>query len=258
MVDIVEIDLDSSGHHSVKPSNHQCSVQSQSHCKGVQNPYATAKSTPSDVTLTRRAPTNVSTDSHCDHRRQRQCHRPAQDEPPRMTGASNEYGVSSDNVSSSKLSVPATNECRMKPNRFDGSARSTHGDCGLNECIERDNRRRDGLLHSSFQGSNHTSNASSATSKSMKQSEIPLVDPSLYRPPSHGKVKPDPIVNYFSIQNRPMASRTMIPVSTIFCQPVSDFWKSKWHSFNHMQSELSSILSHTDDNVVVSAPTGAG
>lgn len=259
MVDIIEIDLDSSGDHSVKPSNHQSNVQSQSHSREVKNPYATTKSTSSDAAFMRGAPTDVSKDGHFDNRHQQERrHRLAQDEPHLMAGASHSTDVSSKCVSRSNSSLPATNESSMKPIQYEGSTRSTLGDGGLNECTERNNGRHNGLLHSSFQGSKPISSKRSATTKSMQQSETPLIDPSLYRPPSHDTVKPDPIVNYFSIQNRPMASRTMIPVSTIFCQPVSNFWKSKWHSFNHMQSELSSILSQTDDNVVVSAPTGAG
>jgi ATP-dependent DNA helicase HFM1/MER3 len=29
-------------------------------------------------------------------------------------------------------------------------------------------------------------------------------------------------------------------------------------SFNHMQSEMANVLANSDDNVIVSAPTGAG
>jgi ATP-dependent DNA helicase HFM1/MER3 len=35
-------------------------------------------------------------------------------------------------------------------------------------------------------------------------------------------------------------------------------WRGKFEEFNHFQSEMANVLCHSDDNVVVSAPTGAG
>ena len=90
-----------------------------------------------------------------------------------------------------------------------------------------------------------------------KQKEVPLINPSSYKPPPY-QDKPDPIVHELTLQNRPSSKRYMIPVSKIFCSPVSNFWSSNFHSFNYVQSELSQLLSQSDDNVCVSAPTGAG
>lgn len=50
----------------------------------------------------------------------------------------------------------------------------------------------------------------------------------------------------------------MIPISRIYSPPVSLLWNSKFHSFNHMQSEVCDCLANSNDNIVISAPTGAG
>jgi len=84
-----------------------------------------------------------------------------------------------------------------------------------------------------------------------------LIDPSLYQPPVY-QHKPDPIIHTLTNKNRPMTSRHMVPVSNLFRPPVANFWRSKFHSFNHVQTELSQLLTYSDDNIVVSAPTGAG
>lgn len=86
----------------------------------------------------------------------------------------------------------------------------------------------------------------------------PFIDPSLYKPPPHQENKRDPVVHQLTLNNRPLSNRRMIPVSSLFQSSISNFWKEKWHSFNHMQSELSQALVYSDDNMVVSAPTGAG
>ena len=67
------------------------------------------------------------------------------------------------------------------------------------------------------------------------------------------------LVHCFSTANRPIQLRKKIPVyHHLFAPPVNSLWKSKFDAFNHMQSEISNMLAHTDDNLVVSAPTGAG
>jgi ATP-dependent DNA helicase HFM1/MER3 len=60
------------------------------------------------------------------------------------------------------------------------------------------------------------------------------------------------------MQNRPLGSRRQVPVASIFAPPLHLLWQSKFEKFNHLQSQVSNALCHSDDNVVVSAPTGAG
>jgi hypothetical protein len=85
----------------------------------------------------------------------------------------------------------------------------------------------------------------------------PVIDPSLYKPPLFQK-KSDPIVHNMTVHTCPKRSRQMIAVNQVFSSPVSKLWTSKFRSFNHMQSELTNTMAHSDDNVVVSAPTGGG
>ncbi len=71
---------------------------------------------------------------------------------------------------------------------------------------------------------------------------------------------PDKIIHKFNNQNRPHQSRRNIAVDKVFSSPVNNLWKksNKFHSFNHLQSEMVNVLANSDDNVIVSAPTGAG
>eukprot|EP00554_Chaetoceros_debilis_P010508 CAMPEP_0194110528 /NCGR_PEP_ID=MMETSP0150-20130528/9767_1 /TAXON_ID=122233 /ORGANISM="Chaetoceros debilis, Strain MM31A-1" /LENGTH=1867 /DNA_ID=CAMNT_0038799741 /DNA_START=175 /DNA_END=5775 /DNA_ORIENTATION=- len=92
------------------------------------------------------------------------------------------------------------------------------------------------------------------------QKEAPLIDPSFYKPPPY-RAKAEPFIHNLNPQNRPIPERRMIPVTDMFplCHiPMANLWKNEFHSFNNMQSELAQVLVHSDDNVVVSAPTGAG
>jgi hypothetical protein len=83
------------------------------------------------------------------------------------------------------------------------------------------------------------------------------VDPSLYQQPVF-RHRPDPIVHHLSIHNRPMDLRKKIQVSELFSRPMDQLWKSKFDTFNHLQTEVANPLVHSDDSIVVSAPTGAG
>jgi hypothetical protein len=83
------------------------------------------------------------------------------------------------------------------------------------------------------------------------------VEPSCYAPPMYSNKQP-PVVHYLSLQNRPKHMRQSIPVNSLFKTPISMLWKSKFDKFNHLQSEVSTVLVNTNDTVVVSAPTGAG
>lgn len=85
----------------------------------------------------------------------------------------------------------------------------------------------------------------------------PEIDPSLLSPPRY-KEKPRPILHQFSIHNRPINGRTKIAVANLFPSTLNLLWRSKFNEFNHLQSEVANLICHSDDNIVVSAPTGAG
>ena len=88
------------------------------------------------------------------------------------------------------------------------------------------------------------------------------ISPSLYAPPVCQESRPAPVVNRFNCRNRPSHSRQTISVQSsnnIFPSSiVNSLWTKKFDRFNHFQSEMFNSLSHSDENVVVSAPTGAG
>ena len=83
------------------------------------------------------------------------------------------------------------------------------------------------------------------------------VDPSLYQPLPY-RNRQDPIVHYLSIHNRPMQIRQKISVKDLFSSPIHKLWESKFDTFNSLQSEVANSLAHSNDSLVVSAPTGAG
>jgi hypothetical protein len=93
----------------------------------------------------------------------------------------------------------------------------------------------------------------------MFDSEVrnPEIHSSFCTPPPH-RPMPEPMVHYYSPSNRPVSDRKNIPVSQIFDAPVNTLWKSKFDTFNQLQSEIVNTLAYSDDNIVVSAPTGAG
>lgn len=83
------------------------------------------------------------------------------------------------------------------------------------------------------------------------------VDHSLYEPPLYHEKQP-PILHQFTYKNRPVNSRPKIPIRKMFPPPLHLLWQSKFETFNHLQSEVANALCHSDDHVVVAAPTGAG
>lgn len=83
------------------------------------------------------------------------------------------------------------------------------------------------------------------------------VHPSLYEPSIY-RQKPDPIIHYFSASTKPVNNRERIDIDKIFEPPLNTMWKSKFKAFNHLQSEMANTLAFSDDNTIVSAPTGAG
>ncbi|KAL7551782.1 hypothetical protein ACHAWF_014973 [Thalassiosira exigua] len=78
-----------------------------------------------------------------------------------------------------------------------------------------------------------------------------------FRPKPHVP-GPDPIVHSLSSRTRPPRTRQKVPVDRAFSGPVRELWRGKFAEFNHVQSKLVQVLADSDDNVVVSAPTGSG
>ena len=99
----------------------------------------------------------------------------------------------------------------------------------------------------------HCQQSTTNITNTTMNTRAPTVDPSLNKPPPphRGKYnkRTEPIIHHLTQHNRPMRSRRMIPVSNIFERPISNFWNDKWHSFNHMQTELSKALVYSDDKI---------
>jgi hypothetical protein len=84
------------------------------------------------------------------------------------------------------------------------------------------------------------------------------VDPSRYLAPPY-RDRPPPLVHNFTANSHPPTRRRRLPVLEVFAQPqVASLFLAKFENFNPMQSELSNSLAHSDDHMVVAAPTGAG
>ncbi|KAL7568801.1 hypothetical protein ACA910_007219 [Epithemia clementina (nom. ined.)] len=84
----------------------------------------------------------------------------------------------------------------------------------------------------------------------------PEVHPELYAPstppPPH-----DPMVHHFTEANSPSSQRQRLPVRQVFdFASIASFFK--YECFNHLQSAVANTCAFSDDNVVLSAPTGAG
>lgn len=109
----------------------------------------------------------------------------------------------------------------------------------------------------------HQQEQQEASSLGRKQDEDPAtgrpseIDASKY-PPQPRSYEEPPIVHTFDVRSRPPASRVSIPVSKVFDNRVSGLWRNKFDTFNHLQSELANMVAYSDDNIVCSAPTGAG
>ena len=99
--------------------------------------------------------------------------------------------------------------------------------------------------------------ASVTESSPFRRCRVSEVDPSLYAPVPY-REKTKPLVHYLTIENRPINTRKHLHVGQFFDSPVNLMWKSKFEFFNHLQSEVAKVLAYTNDNIVVSAPTGAG
>jgi hypothetical protein len=89
-------------------------------------------------------------------------------------------------------------------------------------------------------------------------SEDPEVDHSFFAAPPY-EHRDAPRVCRYNETTRPFRFRKKIPVSSLFDPPINLMWPAhKIKEFNHFQTEMSNILRDSDDNIVVSAPTGAG
>jgi len=132
--------------------------------------------------------------------------------------------------------------------------------------------RRSNINNSTYPVPNNSSTKDATTTRVVALPDIGLspdvqlselhrfgIDHSHIAPPPYAH-RPDPIIHKFNSQNRPPHSRRNIAVDKVFSHPVLKLWKmsNKFHSFNHLQSEMVNVLANSDDNVIVSAPTGAG
>ena len=92
----------------------------------------------------------------------------------------------------------------------------------------------------------------------MHDDRIREIDPSLYAPPPY-EPRPDPIVHSFHLANKPMRVRKRLAIDQVFPPPINRLWKSsKFEHFNHLQSEVASVLADSNDNFLISSPTGSG
>ena len=89
---------------------------------------------------------------------------------------------------------------------------------------------------------------------SIQEAEI---DTALAAPPIY-RERPMPVLRRFNSQDHPPEYRETVAVSDLFGEPMSLLWKSQYDRFNPCQTEVSRVLSWTDNNVLISAPTGAG
>jgi hypothetical protein len=87
-----------------------------------------------------------------------------------------------------------------------------------------------------------------------KETEI---DPAYYAPPLYHP-RQRPILKEYNIQRHPVHTRRKLQISSLFAHPIDQLWKGRYEEFNPFQSEMAKWICDTDDNVVVSAPTGAG
>ena len=91
-----------------------------------------------------------------------------------------------------------------------------------------------------------------------RDERYPEVDPSRCPRPARGN-RPEPLVHHFTSESHPPNVRRRLPVVSIFHKPqIAKFFTQKFENFNTMQSELANMLAHSDDHIVLAAPTGAG
>ena len=83
------------------------------------------------------------------------------------------------------------------------------------------------------------------------------IDHDHFKPPKYVQ-RPDPILHKLNESNRPVHRRRKVSVDQVFSSPFSNMFKCKFQEFNHLQSEMSNVIANSDDNVIVSSPTGSG
>jgi hypothetical protein len=128
------------------------------------------------------------------------------------------------------------------------------------EMNKHEGRRREGFKNDSDEVHAMSQNVSETPIQDRQQlqnEQEPEIHFSLYAPAPYRDRQP-PVLHTFGIQNCPLTSRRQTTVGTVFSPPLNLLWQSKFDKFNSLQSELSNALFHTDDHIVVSAPTGAG
>ena len=172
--------------------------------------------------------------------------KPVQSESP----CSNPYAtISSNGIGTSKTDLSQLSQ--------DGSSYTGAGDSGIAQ-RQTSHQTATKSIGNSIAPHDHGKSEEHLPSNTTTTTPKPiLIDPSLYKPPPFQQ-KSEPRLNTMTLQTVPKQSRRMIPVNQLFAPPISNFWTSKFHSFNQLQSELANTLVYSDDNVVVSAPTGAG
>lgn len=92
---------------------------------------------------------------------------------------------------------------------------------------------------------------------SFQHERLSEIEHSYYVPAQYEK-RPLPTIHRLCLQSRPLHARKHFLIRDFFKCPVTNLWRNKFDKFNHLQSEVSSVLVNTNDMVVVSAPTGAG
>ena len=83
------------------------------------------------------------------------------------------------------------------------------------------------------------------------------IDHDHFKPPKYVQ-RPDPILHKLNESNRPVHRRRKVSVDQVFPSPLRNLFKCKFQEFNHLQSEMSNVIANSDDNVIVSSPTGSG
>ena len=98
-------------------------------------------------------------------------------------------------------------------------------------------------------------------SQGLGEEPVPEISRSLYLPPAYQEAR-SPILYRFDRQSHPFELRQSLLVASLdrllTSNIVKCFWTRKFDRFNHFQSVMVDTLSSSDNNLVVSAPTGAG
>lgn len=183
--------------------------------------------------------------------------------PEKKKAASSRFFSSNINITDAKIKSSTAAVLRTKPTKRSNNASSYPPPSYDSTVLERDHHVQQA------QDLSFKSNASTrpqerqeptttlATTEPRLLERTVEVDPSLYQPPPF-RPRPDPIVHFLTSTSRPKHTRREIAVTQLFSSPLNKLWLSKFSTFNHLQSQVADTLAHSDDSIVVSAPTGAG